>query len=162
MHACGLTSDGVAYCWGDNDWGQLGDGTGTTSIEPVPVTGAARFTTIAAGGYNTCALTVEGTAHCWGDNSRGQLGVPGPGPDDCVVALAQVHVACSRAPVPVVGDLSFVAIRTSCGLTVDGMLYCWGTDLPMPRDPPVAPSGPARVTGAPALDRSPVDWGFAD
>ena len=76
---CALTSDGSAYCWGDNLYGQVGDGTTTARTTPVAVStaGALAGKTIIqiTGAYNhTCALSSEGLAYCWGYNSYGNLG----------------------------------------------------------------------------------------
>jgi alpha-tubulin suppressor-like RCC1 family protein len=74
MHACGLTSDGVAYCWGNNESGQLGDGSSTQHSSPVRVTGGLTFGALAPGNQHTCGLTTTGVPYCWGDNGSGQLG----------------------------------------------------------------------------------------
>ena len=73
-HACGLTPAGLAWCWGGNAQGQLGNGNFTSSPTPVPVIGAVRFTRIAAGGLTTCAVTPDARAWCWGSNMNGRLG----------------------------------------------------------------------------------------
>lgn len=74
-HTCGLTSAGVAYCWGNNDFGQIGDATsGTDRPTPVLVSGGLRFGTLVAGLYHTCGLTFSGVAYCWGNHSYGQVG----------------------------------------------------------------------------------------
>ena len=65
-YAGGLTSDGTAYTWGENYFGQLGDGTTETRNSPVAVQGGLRFRSLTAGGVQTCGLTASGAAYCWG------------------------------------------------------------------------------------------------
>ncbi|MCA9613399.1 MAG: hypothetical protein H6721_17775 [Sandaracinus sp.] len=73
-HACALTSSGEVWCWGDNRYGQVGDGTSmNTRPEPVRVlTGASAVS--AGGGDQTCAVMTDGGVRCWGYNHEGQLG----------------------------------------------------------------------------------------
>ena len=71
---CGLTSSGTAYCWGDNFFGQLGNGNTTTSPQPLPVATELRFVSLTVGSDHTCGVTPGGAAYCWGDNAVGQLG----------------------------------------------------------------------------------------
>src|SRR3989442_13046714 len=74
--ACGATPSGVAYCWGDGWYGQLGTGaTQTNSTTPVPVAGGLTFTAVTAGSNFACGVTPSGTAYCWGG---GQLGNGSP------------------------------------------------------------------------------------
>ena len=75
-HVLAILSDGSVWAWGDNNRGQLGDGTLTNSSLPVPVqvpTGVT-FTYVAAGGTHSLALDSMGNVWAWGDNTYGQLG----------------------------------------------------------------------------------------
>ena len=81
-HVCGRASDGTAYCWGDNSYGQLGENSGVTQTTPVAVllpTGVT-FAQLSAGEMHSCGLTAAGVAYCWGDNSHGQIGDGTGGP----------------------------------------------------------------------------------
>jgi alpha-tubulin suppressor-like RCC1 family protein len=73
-HNCALTAAGVAYCWGDNSSGALGNGTNLTTSIPVAVSGGLTFTSISAGRFHTCGVATGGTAYCWGANDVGELG----------------------------------------------------------------------------------------
>jgi alpha-tubulin suppressor-like RCC1 family protein len=119
FHTCGLTTDGIAYCWGTNAYGQLGDGTLVTRNVPTPVAGGLRFTQIGAGEASTCALTAVGEAYCWGRNNRGQLGIG-------TTSASFV----STTPLQVVGGIAFAALGVGhqhvCGVDTGGIVYCWG------------------------------------
>ena len=65
---------GTITCWGNNDYGQVGNGTTTNSLTPVSMSGLNGVTQISAGGEDTCALLTGGTVKCWGYNGYGQLG----------------------------------------------------------------------------------------
>lgn len=76
-HTCAAMIGGGVKCWGENDYGEIGDGTqGVSRLFPVAVTGlTGGVTAIAAGNSHTCALTNAGSEMCWGSNYHGQLGL---------------------------------------------------------------------------------------
>jgi alpha-tubulin suppressor-like RCC1 family protein len=74
-HTCAIATAGELFCWGDDNYGQLGDGDGVTGgPEPRPVASPLRFSEVASGARVTCAITAERTLYCWGANNFGQLG----------------------------------------------------------------------------------------
>lgn len=117
-HTCARSASGGVYCWGGNEFGQLGDGTTTDHSSPAPVSLAGvLFSSVIAGSeYKTCALATSGTAYCWGNNAAGQLG--------------NGNDVSQTAPVAVSGGLSFASLSPgwahTCGVTPDGAVYCWG------------------------------------
>ena len=120
-HSCGLKLDGTAWCWGQNDYGQIGnnDSANAAVFEPTAVdSGPEKFVKIAAGFNSTCGLTISGVAHCWGQNDYGQLGI------------SQTSAASSNAPEPVVipNQFSHLSIgrQHTCGLRSSSSVYCWG------------------------------------
>lgn len=108
--------DGVAYCWGSNNEGQLGSGIASDSARPVRVRERIDFRSIGTGSRHACAITTSGSAYCWGDNSSGQLG--------------DGSTTSRRVPIAVAGGLIFVAVHGgwdhTCAVTPDGEAYCWG------------------------------------
>ena len=76
-HTCALLDDGSVSCWGNNEYGQLGDGTNTNGNTPAQTSSLGTDRTavaITAGDYHTCALLDDGSVSCWGNNGHGQLG----------------------------------------------------------------------------------------
>jgi alpha-tubulin suppressor-like RCC1 family protein len=113
---CALTASGAAYCWRDNTYGQLADGTNIQRLSPVAISGGLAFTSLTAGAGNICGLVSGGAAYCWGDNDFGELG------DGTTTQRI--------APVAVQGGLVFTSLTAGyshpCGLISGGAAYCWG------------------------------------
>jgi uncharacterized protein YjdB len=147
-HTCGLTTAGVAYCWGDNTWGKLGNGTsGGWSSMPLPVVGGLTFVALAAGVHFSCGLTSAGGVYCWGGAGED---TPSPVPMEGFPPLAALtagpyHIcgltkagaayclpgpAGVPGPVEVPGGHVFASISAgsshTCGITTTGVAYCWG------------------------------------
>jgi len=115
-HSCAIAASQQLYCWGRNDYGQLGDGTATNRNVARVVSGTLLFTRAAAGAGHTCAIAPEGRLYCWGRNVWGQVG------DGSAVIR--------RTPVPIAPTLRFSEVvagaENTCALTTDGAVYCWG------------------------------------
>ncbi|HEV8358089.1 MAG TPA: Ig-like domain-containing protein [Gemmatimonadales bacterium] len=128
-HACGLTPDGEAHCWGSNEFGALGAGTTGQPTGPVAVSGGLRFTSLSAGGTHTCGIASTGQVFCWGARHGALLEA---GPETCGTGgKVGVILPCSRAPL-MVGDGSLrptslsTGGRHTCALDGDGHAHCWG------------------------------------
>jgi alpha-tubulin suppressor-like RCC1 family protein len=122
QHTCARGADGSAWCWGDNERGQLGlDIQKNKKNKPAQVFALGfDVASIGAGAEHSCALTTGGSLWCWGDNRSGQLG---QGKSKKLV----------RAPVMVESlgdDVARLALGESadhtCAVSNDGALWCWG------------------------------------
>ena len=102
--SCGVTTAGVAWCWGKGTFGQLGNGSQASSRTPVRVAGAQTWQVVESGYYHSCGLTTSGEAYCWGIGG-GQLGLGYNGaPETCTG-----FTPCSTIPRLVVAPSSFDA-----------------------------------------------------
>ena len=119
-HTCAVTGQREVVCWGENGYGQLGDGSDADRFVPVPVAANASFEAVSAGESHTCALTQEGKAFCWGSNGQGQLGL----------GLDYPTAPRRTSPAPVATGLLFTAISAgayhTCAIDTDGNVHCWG------------------------------------
>ena len=115
-HTVVLKSDGTVWAWGDNSYGELGDGTTMPRPAPVQVSGLTGVTAIAAGCQHTVALKSDGTVWAWGDNYYGELG--------------DGTTTQRLTPVQVPGLTGVTAIAAGSGHTValktDGTVWAWG------------------------------------
>jgi alpha-tubulin suppressor-like RCC1 family protein len=134
FHTCAALADGSTKCWGQNDRGQLGDGTNSSKPTPVAVSGLAPFAAVTAGAWHTCALLPDGAVRCWGWNFAGQLGngtitdfstpvaVTGSGPvtwTSSATAVATIDEATGLATAHDLGSTTITATATGAsGSTV--------------------------------------------
>lgn len=125
-HLCGLTADSVAYCWGGNTYGQLGDGTRVARDRPTRVSTTLKLLAISASVFSTCALDGRGRAYCWGQNEYGAVG-------DGTAAEGSFVLR----PKAVANGVRFTALDggwPNCGIGRDQRVYCWGA-IPGSYDP---------------------------
>jgi alpha-tubulin suppressor-like RCC1 family protein len=124
QHACGIARNGVAYCWGLQDWGRIGNGADAgNALRPVRVSSADRFTVISAGIDHTCGITTTAELACWGSGAYGKLGdgEHGEGIPPHRVLLPR-HFGQR-------GFTDVVAQNThTCALTTSGDVYCAGSN----------------------------------
>jgi alpha-tubulin suppressor-like RCC1 family protein len=120
ISACARTTGAAIYCWGNNIYGQLGDGTTTHSSIPkrLIIPGGETFASITAGVFHTCASTIVDTIYCWGYNAYGQLGT-GDTVDRTSPVMVSMSVGVSSP------SLSLGSTHT-CMRTSTGTIYCWG------------------------------------
>ncbi len=117
-HSLGVTSSGIAWAWGSNGQGQLGDGTTVTKSSPVSVIGGiANWSQVSAGVFHSLGVTSSGIAWAWGFNNRGQLG--------------DGTTATKSSPVSVIGGITnwsqvSAGIYHSLGVTSSGIAWAWG------------------------------------
>ncbi|MEO8449600.1 MAG: hypothetical protein ABI647_07410 [Gemmatimonadota bacterium] len=124
--ACGIDDGGVLYCWGFNGDGQLGIGQGPLGAGPVyalpqaaaPV-GNQTFGQVNGGSFANCGVTFSHVGYCWGDNNNGQTGTG-------------IFSRSVTEPTPISVGVAFSTISAgrvhSCGLSVGGVPYCWGSN----------------------------------
>ncbi|WP_445339747.1 RCC1 domain-containing protein [Bifidobacterium sp. ESL0825] len=134
FHSLALGSDGNAYAWGNNQYGQLGNGTTTTqTITPVKVDKPADTPTdftylqVSAGDLHSLALGSDGNAYAWGSDANGQLG-------DGTTTITDTSMQTSPVKVgkPAGTPTDFTYLQVSAGneyslaLGSDGNAYAWG------------------------------------
>jgi len=120
-HTCALDAAGFAHCWGANTKGQIGDDTNNDRWSPTQITASdSNFYGISLGQEHSCAINQNGEISCWGAYGKGQTGTGN-------------NTEYVLTPTAVFGNHSFTAVsaggNSSCGLKIDGAVYCWGSNL---------------------------------
>lgn len=130
-----LASNGTVYAWGNNAYGQLGNGTATSSKVPVLVKNLGPILAVAAGSYHVLALGQDGSVWAWGANMSGQLGNRQL---SYASGLAAKVVGLSEVKAVSAGLAHSVAVKQ------DGSVWGWGT---LPGQPSVAPAQVKGLSG---------------
>ncbi|MDQ6830439.1 MAG: hypothetical protein M3081_16390 [Gemmatimonadota bacterium] len=124
-HTCALTqrtadvAEGLAYCWGKNTFGQLGDESTTGRSSPVAVKGGIEFRVISAGETHTCAISLRNEAWCWGEGTFGQRGDNTTKKEQTIPKLVSATMLFRTIT---------AGIFHTCALTPAGKAFCWGND----------------------------------
>lgn len=123
-HTCALRNDGSVFCWGSNEFNQVGDGTVTPRTAPTAVSGlTANVLSLHVGGYHTCVLVTGNRPLCWGRDNDGQLGLG---------ALVQSLTATpiEEAPAPKL-TVNYATAQISSTLTLVGSGFPYSSTLPL-------------------------------
>ncbi|MGC2372388.1 MAG: RHS repeat-associated core domain-containing protein [Solirubrobacteraceae bacterium] len=122
--ALALTKSGTVKSWGENQEGELGNGTTENSDVPVSVSKLSGVTAVAGGLFQSLALLSNGTVAAWGDNEYGELGIGTyTGPEEC----GAKHYPCSTTPVGVTG---LAGVK---GISANGVSLSFGLSTLVPR-----------------------------
>jgi alpha-tubulin suppressor-like RCC1 family protein len=116
VFGCGITKDKQIYCWGDDAFGEIGNGSKGGGAQPnLATVGQVRFDSITVGRTHACALSTTKQVYCWGNDAGGELG-------DFVSVS-------STTPIPIASTAAFTSIAAgdhhTCGIS-GGTAYCWG------------------------------------
>lgn len=127
-HACGVDTEGKGWCWGANEFGELGIPAAASpdacpsrpcSLRPVAVSGGLRFRHVAAGSQFTCGATTGDEVYCWGRNDGGQLGTGS-------------SASGNSTPTEIAGNRRYRQVRAGvgnvgCAIATSRDAFCWGS-----------------------------------
>ncbi|MGO8669787.1 MAG: RCC1 domain-containing protein [Capsulimonadaceae bacterium] len=127
-HCLALSATGTVSAWGDNNYGQLGNGGTSSSAIPVAVNGLSGVVAIAAGYYHSLALLQNGTVWAWGYNSNGELG---SGTTSYSYSSTPVQVVDPTDPTGYLTGITAIAAGGdfSLALRSDGCVVGWGSNF---------------------------------
>ncbi len=119
-HSCATTSDGKVWCWGDNYWGETGNGTiGGSTVSPAQVSNLNEATQVYSGSDYNCAIAADGRAYCWGANNVSQIISAPPSQNSITTPIA--------LPYSEIGGL-ITGHGQSCSILRSGQVNCWGVN----------------------------------
>jgi alpha-tubulin suppressor-like RCC1 family protein len=130
-HSCAVTTFDEVYCWGFNDFGELGDSSTAAATDPVRVAGGLHFKSVSARNSNSCGVSTDGQGYCWGYGDGGHLGTDSITKDCNPHPLGTGPTLCATSPVRVgmsqqLSEIVF-GINGTCARTLAGQIFCWGT-----------------------------------
>lgn len=118
LSMCATDIAGAGWCWGENISGNLGDGSATRHVDPLPVASISNVQLIGTGFDVSCAVGPSSMS-CWGDNTHGQLGL----------GTSAITQAVTPIRLPFFDQMSIDQIEVGCATVCvrirDG-IYCWG------------------------------------
>ena len=117
-HTCALLATGRVDCWGEDGFGQQGNGSFEQAHVPVEVSNITNATEVSAGGTFTCALLATGHVDCWGENRWGQLGNDTTTNSDVPVEVQDIDNATKVSA----GE------ESACAVLATGHVDCWGNN----------------------------------
>lgn len=130
FHSCGLDDENKIWCWGDNEYGQLGTRNNElanlpTKIDhdPLELGNELNFTAVSSGNYHSCGLDTENKIWCWGYNQSGQLGISNN--DD-----TNQPTKINHDPQNTGNEIEFIYLNASrnhsCAIDFFNKAWCWG------------------------------------
>jgi alpha-tubulin suppressor-like RCC1 family protein len=117
-HSAGLKSDGTLWAWGDNIYGQLGDGTKTSRTQPQQVGKDNNWVALSVGNTYNLALKTDGSLWAWGLNTNGQLG-----DGSTVNRTSPIQIGTVKT-----WSKIFAGAYHSMAIRSDGSLWAWGNN----------------------------------
>ena len=115
-HGCGRRANGDLYCWGDNRYGQIGDGTMAAPSIPVQTATVGTWQDVATGDGSTCAVHANRSLWCWGRGADARTGL-GTNADRLRPEQVGTSFGWRQAA---------LGAQHGCATRVDGTLWCWG------------------------------------
>ena len=120
-HACGMRGDGqnnTIWCWGQGNYGQLGQGNYVSGSDPLQAGADSDWTALSIGYEHNCGIRQGGSLWCWGRNNLGQLG--------------DGTTATRTSPVAIASGTQWSSVHAgtnhTCAITTGNSLFCWGNN----------------------------------